>query len=212
MILLALFAAASMAQASQAAGLLDATPETYQAPVVRPFEPPSDFGRETEAQGDVGGDWRRSPLTHPVVVEAYVGDYEVSPGDVQTAYDQGVAQAEIDADRRAGPLDGRWRVADADGKPLLSFALTDRGEGRRIEGAWRRLDAPGGVDCRWSGRSGRVRRRRRRGAAGGWRTASAGRRPRLERRIGAKRPRPRRDRRPARLGWRPLISHPICDE
>ena len=141
MILLALFAAASMAQASQAAGLLDATPETYQAPVVRPFEPPSDFGRETEAQGDAGGDWRRSPLTHPVVVEAYVGDYEVSPGDVQTAYDQGVAQAEIDADRRAGPLDGRWRVADADGKPLLSFALTDRGEGRRIEGAWRRLDA-----------------------------------------------------------------------
>ena len=27
-------------------------------------------------------------------MEAYVGDYEVSPGDVQTAYDQGVAQAE----------------------------------------------------------------------------------------------------------------------
>ena len=119
MILFALFAAASMAQAPQAAGLLDATPETYQAPVVRPFEPPSDFGRETEAQGDAGGDWRRSPLTQPVVVEAYVGDYEVSPGDVQTAYDQGVAQAEIDADRRAGPLGEKaeawqhgWRLAD----------------------------------------------------------------------------------------------------
>ncbi|HCJ30911.1 MAG TPA: hypothetical protein DHV63_16850 [Pseudomonas sp.] len=70
----------------------------------------------------------------------------------------------------------------------------------------------GGVDRRWSGRSGRVRRRRRRGAAGGRRTASAGRRPRLERRTGAERPRPRRDRRPPRLGWRPLISHPICDE
>ena len=141
MILFALLAAAALAQTPQAAGLLDATPETYQAPVVRPFEPPSDFGREIEAQGDAGGDWRRSPLTAAVVVEADAGDYEVSPGDGQTAYDQGVAQAEIDADHLSGPLDGRWRVADADGKPLLSFALTDRGEGRRIEGAWRRLDA-----------------------------------------------------------------------
>ena len=45
-----------------------------------------------------------------------------------------------------GPLDGRWRVAGPDGKPLLSLALTDRGAGRMIEGAWRRLDAPAGTD------------------------------------------------------------------
>ena len=156
MILFAFLAAVSLAAMPQA-GLqvplqatgLDATPEIYQAPTVRPFEPPSDFGREAEAEGDAGGDRRRSPLIRPVAVDAYVGDYEVTPSDGEAAYDQGVAQAEIDADRRAGPLDGRWRVAAPDGRPLLSLALTDRGEGRRVEGAWRRLDeraapVPGG--------------------------------------------------------------------
>ncbi|GAW42395.1 hypothetical protein SH203_02811 [Brevundimonas sp. SH203] len=154
MLLSVLLAATSISSAPQTASpeataLLDATPETYQAPVVRPFEPPSDFGRE-EAQGDASADRLRRPLTQPVAVEAYVGSYEFSPGDGEIAYDQGVTQAEIDADRRAGPLDGRWRVAAPDGQPLLSLSLTDRGEGRRIEGAWRRLDAraastPGGA-------------------------------------------------------------------
>jgi hypothetical protein len=125
----------------QTTGLLDATPETYQAPVVRPFEPPSDFGRE-QAQGDADMDLHRAPLTRPVDVGAYVGSYEVSPTDAEVAYDQGVAQAEIDTDRLMGPLDGRWRVSAADGAPLMSLALTDRGQGRRVEGAWRRLDAP----------------------------------------------------------------------
>lgn len=147
MILFAFLAAVSLASMPQAglqvplqAAGLDATPEIYQAPTVRPFEPPSDFGREAEAEGDAGGDRRRGPLIRPVAVDAYVGDYEVTPSDGEAAYDQGVAQAEIDADRRAGPLDGRWRVAASDGRPLLSLALTDRGEGRRVEGAWRRLD------------------------------------------------------------------------
>ena len=148
------FSPAAAAPADEPMSRQDATPETYQAPVVRPFEPPSDFGREaqarSQAQGDAAGERHRPALTAPVVVDAYVGSYEVSPGDGEIAYDQGVAQAEIDADRRSGPLDGRWRVAAPDGRPLLSFALTDRGEGRRIEGAWRRLDdraasTPGGV-------------------------------------------------------------------
>ncbi|MCV0414722.1 MAG: hypothetical protein K5831_07540 [Brevundimonas sp.] len=126
-------------------GALDATPETYQPPVVRPFEPPSDFGRE-QAQGDSGDAAHRRALTQPVVVGAYVGSYETSPSDAETAYDQGVAQAEITMDSRAGPLDGRWRVLDAEGRPLMSLALTDLGGGRRIEGAWRRLDPRVGRD------------------------------------------------------------------
>mgnify|MGYP002653491549 CR=1 FL=1 len=40
-------------------------------------------------------------------------------------------QAAIDAEAAMGPLDGRWRIAQPDGKPLLSLSLTDRGEGRR---------------------------------------------------------------------------------
>lgn len=121
-------------------GVLDATPETYQPPAVRPFEPPSDFGRE-QAEGDADETLHRRKLTQPVVVGAYVGSYETSPTDSEAAYDQGVAQAEINMDGRAGSLDGRWRVADADGRPILSLALTDLGGGRTIEGAWRRLDA-----------------------------------------------------------------------
>lgn len=126
-------------------GPLDATPETYQPPVIRPFEPPSDFGR-TRAQGDGDTIQQRAPLTQSVTVDAYAASYEVSPSDTETAYDQGVAQAELDTDRRMGPLDGRWRVTGADGKPLLSLALTDRGEGRMIEGAWTRLDSQPGVE------------------------------------------------------------------
>lgn len=57
-----------------------------------------------------------------------------------------MAQAAIDAEAAMGPLDGRWRIAQPDGKPLLSLSLTDRGEGRRVEGAWRSLDAPAGID------------------------------------------------------------------
>ncbi|WP_295244502.1 hypothetical protein [uncultured Brevundimonas sp.] len=145
MLLLALMSAVALQPAIQTTGLLDATPETYRAPAVRPYQPPSRFGRET-AEGDGEIDLHRRPLTAPVAVDDYAGDYEFSPSDSQTTYDQGVAQAAIDADAAMGPLDGRWRIAQPDGRPLLSLSLTDRGEGRRVEGAWRSLDAPAGVD------------------------------------------------------------------
>lgn len=145
MLLLALMSAAALEPAIQTTGLLDATPETYRAPAVRPYQPPSRFGRET-AEGDAEIDLHRRPLTAPVAVDDYAGDYEFSPSDSQTTYDQGVAQAAIDAEAAMGPLDGRWRITQPDGTPLLSLSLTDRGEGRRVEGAWRSLDAPPGID------------------------------------------------------------------
>ncbi|WP_287011751.1 hypothetical protein [Brevundimonas sp.] len=126
-------------------GALDATPETYQPPVVRPFEPPSDFGRE-QAQGDSGDAAHRRALTQPVVVGAYVGSYETSPSDAETAYDQGVAQAEITMDSRAP---GR-RAPDRGG---LAAAGSARRQGRRRRGragADRRRDHGG------SGRDGRA--------------------------------------------------------
>lgn len=139
------FALASALAVQTSYGQLDATPETYQAPAVRPFEPPSDFGREV-AQGDADEALHRRALTAPVVVSAYSRSYETSPSDTEVAYDQGVTQAEINMDRRMGPLDGRWHVTDAQGRALLSLVLTDRGEGRRIEGAFRRLDVHAAID------------------------------------------------------------------
>jgi hypothetical protein len=130
------------------AGLLmqDAAPHpstqaAYQAPVIRPFEPGRNFGRE-QAQGDADGDLYRRPLETPVVVEAYVRSYEYMPSDVETAYEQGVASAEIRADQTAGRLDGAWRIVDAAGRTLYDLVLNDPGVGP-VEGGWRGREAWG---------------------------------------------------------------------
>lgn len=121
------------------------TLEPYRPPVVRPYEPTSNFGREAEAQGDAAGDLHRRPLTAPVAVDAYAGSYEFSPTDAETTYNQAVASAEMRADDRAGPLEGRWAVTAADGAPLFGLVLSDPGDGGLIEGGWRRGSARGGA-------------------------------------------------------------------
>lgn len=136
MILFALLAIGLPAQEIPYAGAA----ERYAPPVVRPFEPPSDFGRAT-AQGDGDGGPHRRPIPGPVVVDSYVRSYEVSPSDGEVLYEQGVAQAEINADSLSGPLDGRWRVIDADGRIVLDLVLSDPSGARPVEGAWRRPDA-----------------------------------------------------------------------
>lgn len=111
--------------------------QLYAPPVVRPFEPPSNFGRVT-AEGDGGGDPRRRPIARPVAVEAYIGSYEYAPSTAEDAYNQGVAQAERSMDTRMGSLDGVWRVRDASGATLLSLSLMDDGGSHPLEGAWRK--------------------------------------------------------------------------
>ncbi|MFN3558632.1 MAG: hypothetical protein ACK4UQ_05025 [Brevundimonas sp.] len=121
------------------------TLEPYRAPAIRPFEPTSDFGRE-RAQGDEETEAHRRPLDAPVSVDAYARSYEYSPGDVDVAYDQGVASAEIRVDQSAGPLDGRWQVSDEHGRPLFALAMTDPGRrsmGDAVEGGWRGRDGAG---------------------------------------------------------------------
>jgi hypothetical protein len=111
----------------------------YTAPVVRPFEPPSNFGRVIE-EGDGDAGMLRRPLVAPVVVEAYSGSYEHAPSSAETAYDAGVANAGRSMDARMGPLDGRWRLRDADGRTVLTLSLMDEGEARPLEGAFRTSD------------------------------------------------------------------------
>ena len=110
--------------------------ELYAAPVVRPYEPPSDFGRVV-AEGDGGGDRTRRPISRPVAVEAYRGNYEYTPSNAEAAYNQGVANARANMDGRMGPLDGRWTVKDAEGQALLRLVMSDQGVGKPLEGAWR---------------------------------------------------------------------------
>ena len=109
--------------------------DPYVAPAIRPFEPGSDFGREI-AEGDDGAAPSRRPLSGPVTVDAYAGAYEFTPTDLEAAYEQGVASAEIRTDQTAGPLDGTWRVRDAAGVALFDLVLMDSGAGR-AEGGWR---------------------------------------------------------------------------
>jgi hypothetical protein len=116
------------------------TLRAYEAPAIRPFEPPSDFGREA-SQGDGETEAHRRPLETPVTVDAYARSYEFSPGDTEAAYDQGVASAEIRVDQTAGPLDGVWRVADARGQALFGLVLSDRGG--LVEGGWRGASGAG---------------------------------------------------------------------
>lgn len=117
------------------------TQELYRPPVIRPFEPGPGFAGE-EAEGDSAVETERRPLTAPIAVEDYVHNYETPPTDTELAYDRGVTSAEIRADQTAGPLDGLWRLTDADGDILCEVALSDPGHGP-VEGGWRNAGASG---------------------------------------------------------------------
>lgn len=116
------------------------SPELYAAPVVRPYEPPSAFGRQVE-EGDVARPIRSRPITGPVAVEAYRDNYEQSPSLGEVSYEQSVARARAAADARMGPLDGVWKATSADGVAVLELVLSDRGTARPIEGAMSLNDA-----------------------------------------------------------------------
>ena len=144
------------------------TQAAYQAPVIRPFEPGRDFGRE-RAEGDADAELHRRPLETPVVVEAYVRSYEYTPTDAEAAYEQGVAAAELRADQAAGRLDGRWRVVDSAGRTLYQLVLNDTGVGP-IDGGWRGVAGSGaatsdGTTLTLDGAGARALER----AAAGWR-------------------------------------------
>jgi hypothetical protein len=128
----------------QQAGAVPYTREVYAPPPVRPFEPPSNFGRVT-AEGDGGGDPRRPPIVAPVAVENYSRSYEHAPSMADNAYDRGVDNAEAAMDARMGPLDGLWTLRDAEGRLILHLALSDQGPDRPLEGAFRRTGVTGGL-------------------------------------------------------------------
>lgn len=140
MVVLALISLAVTAAPMEQASAAPYSAQVYQAPVVRPFEPPSNFGRVT-AEGDGGGDRTLRVISAPVSVESYRRSYEHAPSRADNAYDSGVDNAERNMDGRMGPLDGRWRLKDADGRALMTLSLMDQGETKPLEGAYRTADA-----------------------------------------------------------------------
>lgn len=113
--------------------------EVYAAPVVRPYEPPSDFGRQL-AEGDADATVRTRPIDAPVAVEAYSHSYEPRRSRRELSYQEGVEAARQRQNARMGPLDGVWHVIDAQGRPLLDLVLSDSGPSRPVEGAVRAVD------------------------------------------------------------------------
>lgn len=135
-----LFALISLAAMPMQSAAIPYSTQVYQAPVVRPFEPPSNFGRVTE-EGDGGGDRPLRIIPAPVSVENYARSYEHAPSRSDNAYDAGVDNAERTMDSRMGPLDGRWHLKDADGRTLMTLSLMDQGEAKPLEGAYRTADS-----------------------------------------------------------------------
>ena len=139
-----LFALISLAASPMQTAPVPYTAQRYAPPVVRPFEPPSNFGRVT-AEGDGGGSRLLRVIPAPVSVEDYSRSYEHAPSRADNAYDAGVANAERSMDARMGPLDGRWLLKDAQGRTLMTLSLMDQGEARPLEGAYRTADAAAAV-------------------------------------------------------------------
>lgn len=122
--------------APQARAYGETTRELYTPPAVRPYEPPSDFGRQL-AEGDADATGRTRPIDAPVAVEAYSETYEARRSPRELGYQQGVEAARRSQNARMGLLDGEWCAVDVEGRPVLDLVLSDRGAGRPVEGALR---------------------------------------------------------------------------
>jgi len=114
----------------------------YEAPAIRPFEPPASFGAD-DVEGDRNEGTYRGPIQGVVLVHAYEGQFEAGPTDAALAYDQGVISAAMRMDQRMGPMDGAWQLVDPEGTVLMALVLTDFGPGQPIEGAWMSRTTPG---------------------------------------------------------------------
>lgn len=115
--------------------------DLYQAPAIRPFEPDWDFSAGITLAPPEEGD--RAAAAVPV--DRYASDYERAPTATERAYVRGVESAEARRDALMGPLDGLWRVRDADGRILLEVLITDPGGNGPVVGAWRDLDGVGAM-------------------------------------------------------------------
>jgi hypothetical protein len=113
----------------------------YQAPAIRPFEPPASFNAD-EPEGDNSTGTYRGPIRGVVLVNSYEGQFEAGPTDAALAYDQGVTSAEMRMDQRMGPMDGAWQLVDPEGNVLMALVLTDFGPGETVEGAWMSRTTP----------------------------------------------------------------------
>ena len=138
--LLPLFASAALAAGSPG-GAADAPapaapPAAAPAPTIDSLlQPPAGYN-STDTDEDAGTPAPKGPVP-----------YSQLDGK---AYDDALKNAAVVARQAAGPLDGGWTLASADGRRLYRFQFDGRGYGlMEAEGAWRDLD--GGPRLKGSG-------------------------------------------------------------
>ena len=72
---------------------------------------------------------------------------EYPPSPQSLGYDARIRASSDAAEGLMGPLDGAWVVSGADGRALVVLQMVDPGDGSgRLEGAWRDLMTPDGVE------------------------------------------------------------------
>ena len=86
----------------------------------------------------------QAPVPAPPALPPAPIPYAPTPEEQAKIYESGVRSTFEAREARQGPLDGRWVLADAEGKSLYMFQLADPGPGRgSVEGAWRDLARQG---------------------------------------------------------------------
>lgn len=83
----------------------------------------------------------------PTLVDELGVTPELPPAPAAVGYDTRIRASSDAAEGLQGPLDGAWIVSGPDGRALLVLQLVDPGDGSgRLEGAWRDLMTPDGVE------------------------------------------------------------------
>ena len=116
-----------------------AVPAPVDAPVAT-APAPSPIAAPTPAQTAPSSD------AAPVTIDAYTRPPDGPPSPASQAYEAHVRASFQAVEGLQGPLDGRWMLSRADGTSLYSFQITDPGQDRPVEGAWRDLRAGPAID------------------------------------------------------------------
>ncbi len=117
----------------------DQVPQTYLPQQPEPWAP-SRRSMPIPAQ-------RITVRDRPVMVDELGVTPELPPGPAALGYDARIRASSDAAEGLQGPLDGGWIVTGADGRDLVVLQLVDPGDGSgRLEGAWRDLTTPDGVE------------------------------------------------------------------
>lgn len=87
-----------------------------------------------------------APAAKPVTVNAYKGNYEGQDTAAASRLDNSILSAFAARQSEAGPMEGTWIIADAEGHRLVSLELRNAGGPGQLDGAWRAIPAGYGLN------------------------------------------------------------------